>query len=215
MKNMEIWGKVCTPPSMALKEIKAGDLKGYSDISPMWRIQVLTDVFGPCGLGWYYEITKKWTETGVQESLMCFVDVNLFVKYDGEWSKPIQGTGGSMLINKFKTAGLKNSDEGYKMALTDALSVAMKSLGVAAQVYSGFDQSKYHSYFGVKKELTFKDKQAVIAKTIGEDKTEWLSFLIEEGKLTDLKQLNTEVDIVNDIYDNLRNLKDRFLSAGN
>ena len=38
----------------------------------------------------------------------------------------------------------KPNDEGYKMAITDALGTAMKVIGVAADIYRGnFDGSKY------------------------------------------------------------------------
>ena len=48
-----------------------------------------------------------------------------------------------MLIQK-ESSGLYSNDEGYKMAVTDALGTAMKMLGVAAEVYLGnFDGSKY------------------------------------------------------------------------
>jgi hypothetical protein len=187
MENLDIWKRVCTPPQTALKKIEAGDLKGYSDISPMWRIQILTEVFGPCGKGWYYEITNKWQEKGVSDSVMCFVDLNLFVKYDNEWSKPIQGSGGSMLINKF-SKGLKNSDEGYKMALTDALSVCMKSLGVAAQVYSGFDSSKYMSAFEVNK-VTKEEAEKYLrsCSTILELKDTWNKYGTKFPELVQVK----------------------------
>ncbi len=188
--NLDIWKRVCTPPETALKKINAGDLKGYSDISPMWRIQILTEVFGPCGKGWWYEITNKWQEKGVSDSVMCFLDLSLYVKYGDEWSRPIQGTGGSMLINKF-SKGLKNSDEGYKMALTDALSVCMKSLGVAAQVYSGFDSSKYMSAFEVDK-VTKDDAEEELKSctTMEELKTAWLKH---GTKYPDLVQVKDEM----------------------
>ena len=73
---------------------------------------------------------------------MFFCTVLLYVRIYGEWSEGIPGTGGNELISK-SHSGLYSSDEGYKMALTDALSVAMKMLGVAADVYSGFEDSKY------------------------------------------------------------------------
>lgn len=41
-----------------------------------------------------------------------------------------------------ETKGTHTSDEAYKMSLTDALSVAMKSLGVGADVYMGYSDSK-------------------------------------------------------------------------
>ena len=46
----------------------------------------------------------------------------------------LQGTGGSSEVS-MESKGAYVSDECYKMALTDALSVAMKALGVAADVY--------------------------------------------------------------------------------
>ena len=51
--------------------------------------------------------------------------------------------GGTTLIKLGKGALLPN-DEGYKMAVTDALGTALKMLGVAADIYMGkFDGSKY------------------------------------------------------------------------
>jgi len=74
--------------------------------------------------------------------VFAFAKVNLYVKVDDKWSDPIPGIGGSMLVTK-ESAGLHASDEGYKMAITDALSVAMKMLGIGANVYAGLSDSKY------------------------------------------------------------------------
>ena len=96
-KNMELYNKFGTTPKEAQKKILAGRLKGMTDINPMFRIKSLTETFGPVGFGWYYEITNKWLEQGADGVICAFVDINLYVKYNGEWSKPIQGTGGSTL----------------------------------------------------------------------------------------------------------------------
>ena len=61
--NLEIYNQVRSVPEHALRKIEAGRLKGKSDINPMFRIQKLTEVFGPVGFGWYTEVTRKWTET--------------------------------------------------------------------------------------------------------------------------------------------------------
>lgn len=143
MENMEIWEKVKQPPKSALREIGAGRLKGKTDISPQWRYQVMTEIFGPCGVGWKYTVDNKWREEGSSGQVMAFADVSLYVKTDGEWSEAIPGSGGSMLVVQEKS-GLHTSDEAYKMAVTDALSVAMKMLGIAADIYMGlWDGSKY------------------------------------------------------------------------
>lgn len=142
-ENMHIWQLLSTPPSSALTEIKGGRMAGKSDISPQWRYKVMTDVFGPCGVGWKYTIDKIWTEPGVEGQVFCFAQVSVYYKMTEIWSEPLTGIGGNMLIDK-ERAGLHLNDEGYKMAVTDALGTALKMLGVAAEIYLGnWDGSKY------------------------------------------------------------------------
>jgi len=146
-KNLKIWNQVKAVPLEAQRRIKGGRLNGMTDINPQWRLAVITELFGPIGIGWYYKIERQWIEE--QGDLACaFTNIELFVKHDGEWSQPIVGTGGSMLSAKEK-AGVYVSDECFKMSLTDALSVAFKQLGVGAEIYSGnFDfTSKYEPEF--------------------------------------------------------------------
>lgn len=141
MNNMEIYEKVRRVPEEAKKTIGAGRLKGMTDINPMWRIKTLTEQFGICGIGWYYECTKQWIEEVENERVAC-VNINLYIKVDGEWSRPIFGTGGSKL-STMERSGVYVSDECYKMATTDAISVACKSLGMGADVYWSKDETKY------------------------------------------------------------------------
>lgn len=131
--NLSIFNKVRKVPDNALKQINAGRLKGMSDVNPVWRILAMTNTFGICGVGWKYEIVRQWTETYGNE-IKGFCNINMFIKVDGEWSDAIPGTGGASFV-AMERNGAYVSDEVYKMALTDALSVAMKSLGVAADVY--------------------------------------------------------------------------------
>ncbi len=141
--NMDIWQQVSRPPANRLKAITGGRLKGMTDVNPQWRIEVLTQVFGPCGFGWKYTIDRLWSEAGPQNDAMAFAQVSLYVKHEDEWSDAIHGIGGSALIAREKD-GPRANDEAYKMAVTDALSVAMKAIGVAADIYFGlWDGSKY------------------------------------------------------------------------
>lgn len=142
MENLDLYQKVRSVPDSAKKTIKGGRTSGMTDINPMWRIKVLTEQFGPCGIGWYYIPTKKWLETSGNE-IAAFVDIELYIKVDGEWSKPIPGNGGSMFASKEKS-GIYVSDECYKMATTDAISVACKQLGIGADVYWDSDRTKYN-----------------------------------------------------------------------
>lgn len=142
MENLELYNALSIVPNEAKKKIGAGRLSGMTDINPMWRIKVMTEKFGPCGIGWKYEITKQWSESCANGEISAYCNILLYIKYNGEWSEGIPGTGGSAEVAKEK-AGLHTSDECYKMALTDAISVACKALGVAASVYWEKDPTKY------------------------------------------------------------------------
>lgn len=160
MGNLDLYNKLKVVPAEAIKPIQNGRLKGKSDINPMWRIKTMTEHFGVCGIGWKYVITKQWTETyGTETKAYCNID--LFVKVDGQWSDAIQGTGGSSEVTMERN-GSYVSDECYKMALTDALSVAMKALGVGADIY--FEKGKsmdYSSKYAMQEDLSKTQQQEV------------------------------------------------------
>lgn len=143
LEKMSIYEAHREAPKDALKPIQAGRLKGMSDINPMWRIKALTEEFGPCGIGWYYTVDKQWLEPCGSETV-AFVNISLYIKKNDEWSKPIFGTGGSKIIAQERNGSFV-SDEAYKMATTDAISVACKQLGIAADVYWNSDRTKYSS----------------------------------------------------------------------
>lgn len=144
MDNLEIYNKGKVVPKEAQKPFNNGSFSG-TDINPMWRIKTLTEIFGPVGLGWTYSLEEHWNET-INNEVHTHVRINLYVKYNGEWSKPIPGIGGNKSLQQFKN-GPKASDEGYKMALTDAISVACKALGIGADVYYQNDATKYTEHY--------------------------------------------------------------------
>lgn len=147
MTNMDFYDFFRSVPADAKRPIEAGRLKGFTDINPMWRIKILTELFGPCGIGWWYKITDKRIETFGTE-MKAFVDIELYYTYGDERgdkvSHPVVGTGGAPFVSMEKN-GPYVSDECFKMALTDAISVATKSLGVGADVYYEKDRDKYVS----------------------------------------------------------------------
>lgn len=145
MENMHFYNMCREVPKEAQKPIKAGRIKGMTDINPMWRIKKLTEMFGACGVGWWYDITDKhivFDELTKQKA--AFVDILLYYvdPESGHVSHGIPGTGGSSFVSQEKS-GLYLSDECYKMALTDAISVAAKALGVGANIYFAADRTKY------------------------------------------------------------------------
>ena len=143
MPNLDVWNRLAQPPASALKTIGAGRLKGKTDVNPQSRYHLMTEEFGICGFGWKFTIDKLWTEPGDYGEVFAFAAASVYVKMNEEWSEPIPGIGGHKL-RESETKGIHNNDEGFKMAVTDALGTAMKMLGVAADVYAGrWDGSKY------------------------------------------------------------------------
>lgn len=185
MENLELYNKVREVPQDAKKTISAGRIKGFTDINPMWRIKCLTEQFGPCGIGWYYKTVEKWTET-VGDEICAFVMIELYVLYDGKWSQPISGTGGSRLATK-ERSGVYVSDECYKMATTDALSVACKNLGIGADVYWKEGKTKYDQTGSETNELPNADISALRSymKTNRLDEKK----VLEKYRLTSISQL--------------------------
>lgn len=184
MENLKIYEQVRSVPAEAKKNIGGGRLKGMTDINPMWRLKKLTEVFGVCGIGWKYEIVEKWIETAMaKDEITANVIINLYIRdEEGKWSDPIPGIGGSMLVAS-EQKGLYVNDECYKMALTDAISVACKALGMGADVYWDKDTTKYNdtkkdnfnsrnTNDNCRKELTYREKVIISAKERGISFTE-------------------------------------------
>ncbi|MDD2956711.1 MAG: hypothetical protein PHD67_10460 [Oscillospiraceae bacterium] len=143
MDNLGLYNQFATVPENAKRAIAGGKLKGKTDINPMWRIKALTEAFGPQGTGWTISLKRLWTEPGAAGEVSAWALCELTYKLDdGSWSEPVPGIGGSMLV-QLEKGSLVTNDEAYKMAYTDAISVAAKGLGVGSSVYWDKDNSKY------------------------------------------------------------------------
>lgn len=143
--NLRYYNKFKSVPENAKKPISGGRLKGFTDISPIWRLKLLTETFGPCGIGWNVRVTGTHTATDeTAGETAVFVDVELTYREtpESEWSAPVYGTGGAKLVT-IEKGGVHLDDEAYKKAYTDAISVACKALGVGADVYWDRDTDKY------------------------------------------------------------------------
>jgi hypothetical protein len=142
-QGIDLYNALSRPPKEALKAIEGGRLKGKSSISPQWRYKVMTEKFGLCGFGWRYTIDRVWPEQGADGQVFAWAQVSVQIRDGENWSDPIPGIGGNYLVEK-ESKGLHSNDEGYKMAVTDALGTALKVIGVASSIYMDeWDGDKY------------------------------------------------------------------------
>lgn len=134
-KKMNVWNQVCnTPPERTQKFSYTAGGKTFNDINQQYRIQCLTEQFGPCGQGWGYDILERWRENwGAAEC--CYVMLRIWYIQDGARCETGPQIGGTMVQY--------SPDECWKMSVTDALGKCAALLGVAADIYLGTFDTKY------------------------------------------------------------------------
>lgn len=139
--NLKIWDQVCRVPKEHLKGFKrAGGFTGTA-IKPMWSIHRMTEIFGPCGDGWGIdEPLFKIVEAGDEIMVYCTVGVWYST---GTTTSKVFGVGGDK-VRSVTSSGPRTDDEAFKKAFTDAVTNALKHLGVGADVHMGlWDGNKY------------------------------------------------------------------------
>jgi hypothetical protein len=143
-KNMRFYGLVQDTPQEAQKAFNNGRFSG-TDINPMWRIKKLTEIFGPAGFGWWTQNEKyvfESCEATGEIAVFCTLELVVVDPETETVSKPITGVGGNKFVVAQKSGKYCN-DEAYKMAYTDALSIACKALGFSHDIYFASDRTKY------------------------------------------------------------------------
>jgi hypothetical protein len=137
--NLDLWHKVARVPAEHLKGFtRGGGFKGTA-VKPMWSIQTMTEQFGPIGNGWgtskpEYQVIPAGNELLV----FCTLEVWAVSR-----ENTFYGVGGDKVVAQF-SSGLKADDEAFKKAFTDALTNALKHIGVAADIHMGlWDGNKY------------------------------------------------------------------------
>ncbi len=213
MENLELYNAWRAVPKDAQKTITGGNLNGKTDINPMWRIKVLTERFGPVGIGWYTKITEHWDDAEILEGkteIVAWVRVELYINVGGKWSAPIEGIGGSKYAGKGR--GSELNDEAFKMAETDAISVACKKLGIGADIYWAGDSTKY-TQGGTPTKQKAAPKSDLVPITRRPEDADWVNWIHKhaaEGKtrealevLVNQRKRTIPVDLWDDIVTHL------------
>tara|TARA_R100001163_G_scaffold22096_1_gene18743 strand:+ start:64 stop:741 length:678 start_codon:yes stop_codon:yes gene_type:complete len=132
-KNMKIWQTLSKTNPNYTRTAPSSYGKRITTIDPMYQIQMMTDLFGPVGIGWKYKVDYKYIDG------LVFAEVT--IKYfTNEWHE--YGPVCSVQNLSKKNGGL--DDEAPKKAMTDAMTKAFSHLGMSADVFLGkFDDSKY------------------------------------------------------------------------
>lgn len=143
MAELTIWQELEVTDPRATTAFDRGGFKGTA-IKPIWMVKRMTEQFGTCGIGWgICEPTFQVVPAG--NEILVYCTVSIWITEPGQ---RICGVGGDMVLQTFKKGKpeeyQKADDEAFKKAYTDALSNAMKFLGMGADIHMGrFEDSKY------------------------------------------------------------------------
>jgi hypothetical protein len=142
MSNMRIWDAVSkTDPKHTKGFKRAGGFQGTA-IKPIWLTKRLTEQFGPAGSGW--GMTKpEFQVVTAGDEILVYCTVGLWYTDGAVADNMVYGVGGDKVMGKNKYGPFTN-DEAFKASYTDALSNAMKQIGMGADIHMGlFEDDKY------------------------------------------------------------------------
>lgn len=136
----DLWDRLGkTDPSHTKQFTRGGGFKGTA-IKPMWSYKRMTEEFGPCGIGWGVGEPSFQVVPGPEGEVLVYCTASIWYGAD---RATVFGVGGDKAVGKNKY-GLQTDDEAFKKAFTDAITNALKMIGVGADVHMGmFDDSKY------------------------------------------------------------------------
>jgi len=179
-KNMKIWETLSKTNPEFTKPLPGYGGKTLTTIDPMYQIQMMTDLFGPVGLGWKYKVDYKYIDG------LVFAEVT--IKYfTNEWHE----YGPVCSVQNLSKSNNKLDDEAPKKAMTDAMTKAFSHLGMSADVFLGkFDDSKYVEQ--MKQEFSQPQPQE-IPKTNGKKN-------IELDMQFNMDQIRKDIKEIDDIY---------------
>lgn len=147
-ENLALWEKLGKTDPAHTKGFKRGGGFSGTAIKPMWSYKRMTEEFGPCGTGWGVGEPVFQVVPGDNREVLVYCTVSIWY---GEDRKPVYGVGGDKIVTHIKANAQynrperwENDDEAFKKAFTDAITNALKMIGVGADVHMGlFDDSKY------------------------------------------------------------------------
>lgn len=135
-QNMVIWNAVEKTDPQYTKKVTFG--RGFTSIDPQYQIMRMTELFGPVGQGWGYEVAHSTLQAG--NALLAVADVSVWTIRNDLVKKfgPVRG------LDYIVSEKGKIDEDAPKKAMTDALTKALSHLGLGADVFLGkFDDNRY------------------------------------------------------------------------
>lgn len=132
-KNMALWAKVAQTNPKHTKTVKLG--RTFTAIDPYSQIREATQVFGPAGIGWGWEVKDIVHLPSQEMGVLVRLWHSSKEQFIEQW-----GQAGYYLDRDHK----RKDEDCFKKATTDAITKCLSYLGFNADVFTGqFDDNKY------------------------------------------------------------------------
>lgn len=145
--NLKIWSAVETTDYESTKGFsRPGGFSGTA-VNPTWLVKKATEIFGPVGDGWGYEIIDEKYVDGhyidqVNRLVVHIICLRFWYTQDNNTHSFVHF--GQTTFVGVNTRGVFTDEEAPKKSLTDALGKCLSMLGFSADVYMGkWDDNKY------------------------------------------------------------------------
>ena len=160
MGNLDLWNKHADIDPAFTKPITGKAYKGTSP-SPQYVIRCLTDMFGPVGQGFGWDVTEEgWQPLGDEVLHWCRIRF-----WHTDRANGFDAYGQTKALMKTKN-GMMADEDAPKKSLTDAIVKAASQVGVAANIFLGrWDDQKYVAQ--VAEEKRAAEQADAVAKATG------------------------------------------------
>lgn len=139
--NLALWTTVEKTPPDQTKAITGKPYKGTSP-KPYWLVKRATEVFGPIGIGWGFEILDERIEDGSEGVKVHIARVRVWYDWGGKRGT-VEHVGQTTFSGRNRNGAFTDEDA-PKKSVTDALVKALSMIGFAGDIFIGrYDDSKY------------------------------------------------------------------------
>lgn len=135
-----LWNHVNKTDVRYTKAITGRPYKGTT-VNVTWLIRAATERFGPCGIGFGWEIANERIEDGGDKARIHIVLLRFWYVLDGKRGEIFQ-----FGQTPFVTKNGHTDEDAPKKSVTDALTKCLSYLGFAADIYMGeWDDNRHAS----------------------------------------------------------------------
>lgn len=136
--NLAIWNRFANIDPAFTKPITGKSYKGTSP-NPQYVVQCLTELFGPVGKGFGWEVIEE-NFTPLGEEVLHWCRIRFWHESRDNW---FEAYGQTKALMKTRN-GIMSDEDAPKKSLTDAIVKAASHLGIAANIFLGrWDDQKY------------------------------------------------------------------------